>query len=467
MVQRVKRDADYIFHDLTRSICPKCLTPIDAQVLLKENRVIMRKRCPSHGWFESLLSSDAEMYIASLPYNKPGTFPLGYSTEVVDGCPLDCGLCPEHQQHTCLGLIEVNSHCNLDCPICFADAQPGFSLSMEQVERMLDKFVELEGEPEVVQFSGGEPTLHPDILTMLNMAKDKGVKVVMLNTNGIRIARDDAFLAGLKEIQPTIYLQFDGFSTQTHQAIRGKDLVSTKLKALDRMAEAGMDVVLVPAIEKGINHHEIGAIVKFGIEHPAVHGIAFQPVTHSGRFTQFDPMDRETLADVIHGIAEQTDGMFVESDFVPVPCCHPTCRSATYAYVEDGQVTPLPRVVEVDKYLDYIANRTLPDIRPEILTALEGLWSASSVPGTTAAAERFYCASCDLPFPNQTDYLKKHVFTIVVQSFADPYTMDLKALMKCCIGELIPDGRIIPFCAYNSVGYREKVRAALTSGKMA
>ena len=465
-VKKIKRDADYIFHELTRSICPKCLETIDAQILLRGGRVIMRKRCPNHGWFESLLSSDATMYINSLPYNKPGTFPLSYSTDVVEGCPRDCGLCPEHQQHTCLALIEVNSHCNLDCPICFADSQRGFSLTMDQVERMLDRFVELEGDPEVVQFSGGEPTIHPEILPMLRMARDKGVKVVMLNTNGIRIAGDDRFLAGLEEIKPTIYLQFDGFSTQTHEAIRGKDLTSVKLKALDRLAQAGLDVVLVPAIEKDINHHEIGAIVKFGVEHPAVRGVAFQPVTHSGRFTAFDPMNRETLADVIHGIAEQTDGMFRESDFVPVPCCHPTCRSATYAYVEDGKVAPLPRVVEVDKYLDYITNRALPDIRPEILAALEGLWSASSVPGTEDAALRFDCAACDLSFSSETAHLKKHVFMVVVQSFADPYTMDLKALMKCCVGELIPDGRMIPFCAYNSVGYREKVRSALISGEM-
>jgi len=111
-------------------------------------------------------------------------------------------------------------------------------------------------------------------------------------------------------------------------------------------------------------------------------------------------------------------------------------------------------------------NRVLPDIRPEILTALERLWSASSVPGTIAAALRFHCAACNLSFKNEAAYLKKHVFMIVVQSFADPYTMDLKALMKCCVGELIPDGRIIPFCAYNSVGYRESVRAALLTSEM-
>jgi uncharacterized radical SAM superfamily Fe-S cluster-containing enzyme len=426
----------------------------------------MRKRCPEHGWFEALVSSDSEMYLNSLKYNKPGTMPLGYSTEVVDGCPKDCGLCPEHKQHTCLGIIEVNSHCNLDCPICFANAGPGFSLSMQQVERMLDRFVELEGDPEVVQFSGGEPTIHPEILPMLSMAFDKGIKVVMLNTNGIRIARDDRFLAGLADIGPTIYLQFDGFSTQTHQALRGKDLLQDKLKALDRLAQAKLDVVLVPAIEKGVNHDEIGKIVKFGIDHPAVRGIAFQPVTHSGRYIDFDPMDRETLADVIHGIAEQTDGMFVESDFIPVPCCHPTCRAATYAYVENGEVTPLPRVLDVDKYLDCITNSTMPQIKPEILEALEGLWSASSVPGTADAARRFDCAACNLSFSSETTYLKTHVFMIVIQSFGDPYTMDLKALMKCCIGELIPDGRIIPFCAYNSVGYREKVRLDLIAGKM-
>ena len=463
---RTGREFDYIFYELTRSVCPRCLKPIDAQILLKDGRVIMRKRCKQHGWFESLISSDAEMYLGSLRYNKPGTMPLKYSTEVIDGCPLDCGLCPEHKQHTCLALIEVNSHCNLKCPVCFAEAQQGFSLSMTQVEGMLDRFVELEAEPEVVQFSGGEPTIHPEIIPMIRLATEKGIKVVMLNTNGVRIARDDGFLADLAEVGSTIYLQFDGFAAQTHQVMRGKDLVQTKLQALDRLADANMDVVLVPAIEKGVNHQEIGEIVKFGLEHPAVTGIAFQPVTHSGRYIPFDPMDRETVADVVHGVAEQTDGLFVESDFVPVPCCHPTCRTATYAYVEDGTVTPLPRILDVDKYLDYVSNRAMPDIRPEILEALEGLWSASSVPGTDAAAARFNCAACELSFPSETAYLKKHVFTIVVQGFADPYTLDLKALMKCCVGELVPDGRMIPFCAYNSVGYRQQVRSALVAGKM-
>ena len=453
--------------ETTRSVCPRCLKIVDAQILLSDGQVIMRKECSDHGQFEVLLSSDAEMYVNSLPFNKPGTIPLGFSTKVGKGCPHDCGLCPDHVQHTCLGLIEVTSHCNLNCPVCFADSQPGYSLSMAQVERMLDRFIQLEGEPEVVQFSGGEPTIHPEILNMLRLAKDKGIKVVMLNTNGIRIAQDDAFLAGLADVDPTVYLQFDGFSSATYETIRGRDdLLPTKLKALDRLAQADMDVVLVPTIEKTTNHHEIGEIVKFGIEHPAVRGIAFQPMMFAGRYDGADPLNRETIADVIHGIAEQTDGMFVESDFIPVPCCHPSCRTATYALVQNGKVTPLPRVVEVDKYLDYITNRVLPDLSPELLKALEGLWSASSVPGSAPMVLRFLCAACTLPFRKAPAHIKKHAFMIAIQDFGDAYTMDLNVLRKCCIGEIIPDGRIIPFCAYNSLGYREQVHAALVAGDM-
>jgi uncharacterized radical SAM superfamily Fe-S cluster-containing enzyme len=157
-------DSDSAYSEVTRSVCPDCLKVIDAKIVIRDGRVIMQKECPVHGRFEALLSSDARMYLDSLPFNKPGRSPLGFSTKVKDGCPQDCGLCPDHTQHTCTALIEINSHCNLNCPVCFADSQPGFSLSLLQVERMLDRFVELEGKPEVVQFSGGEPTLHSDLI---------------------------------------------------------------------------------------------------------------------------------------------------------------------------------------------------------------------------------------------------------------------------------------------------------------
>jgi 7,8-dihydro-6-hydroxymethylpterin dimethyltransferase len=166
-VATVKRDRDEVFVEYTKSVCPVCKVVVDAQVNIRDNKVFLRKRCREHGWFEALVYGDAQSYLDSVRFNKPGTIPLTFQTEVRDGCPSDCGLCPEHKQHACLGIIEVNTNCNLDCPICFADSghQPdGYAITLEQCERMLDVFVASEGEPEVVMFSGGEPTIHKHIL---------------------------------------------------------------------------------------------------------------------------------------------------------------------------------------------------------------------------------------------------------------------------------------------------------------
>ncbi len=192
---RQKKDADYVFYELTRSICPECRRVIDAHILLRHNKVYMRKRCPEHGLFEGLVYGDAQAYTSAARFNKPGTIPLAYTTDIQQGCPHDCGLCPEHQQHACLGIIEVNSACNMECPLCFANAGAGFNLTLEEVEGILDHLVETEGNPEVVQFSGGEPSIHPQIIEMIKAANKRNIRHVMLNTNGKRIAEDDAYFS--------------------------------------------------------------------------------------------------------------------------------------------------------------------------------------------------------------------------------------------------------------------------------
>ncbi|HET8605468.1 MAG TPA: radical SAM protein [Gaiellaceae bacterium] len=456
-------DRDEVFLEYTKSICPVCKTVIDAEVNVRENQVIMRKRCGEHGVFEALVYSDAELYLAQQRYNKPGTLPLEFQTEVAEGCPLDCGMCPEHKQHACLGIVEVNTACNLDCPICFADSghhapADGYSLTLEQVDFMLDRFVAAEGEPEVVQFSGGEPTIHPQILEMIALAKEKGIRSVMLNTNGIRLARDRRFGDRLAELRPHLYLQLDGFDRETHLAIRGRDLRADKQRALDRAAELGLTVTLVAAIEQGVNEHEVGAIVRHGIAHPAVRSIAFQPVTHSGRHVEFDPLQRLTNADVMKLVAAQVPEWFRTSDFVPVPCCFPTCRSMSYAFVDGDTVIPFTRLLEIDDYLDYLSNRVIPDY--DVRHALEKMFSSSATPGAEQAL--LACESCGIDLPAELAGLQDKVFMLIVQDFQDPYTLNVRQLMKCCVEEITPDGRLIPFCAYNSVGYREQVRAQMS-----
>lgn len=459
--RRAPANRDEIFLELTKSVCPACRRVLDAEVNIRDNRVILRKRCPEHGPFEALVYSDAELYLSQLRYNKPGTIPLEFQTEVKDGCPLDCGLCPEHKQHACVGLIEVNTGCNLDCPICFAESgrqAHGYSLTREQVAFMLDRFVAAEGKPEVVQFSGGEPTIHPEIITFIEMAKERDIRVVMLNTNGIRLARDRRFVGELARLAPHVYLQFDGFEAATHLAIRGQDLREDKRRALEHCAEAGLTVTLVAAVERGVNEHEVGAIVRFGVSHPAVNSVAFQPVTHAGRHLPFDPLRRLTNADVMKLVAAQVPEWYALSDFVPVPCCFPTCRSMSYALVDGDGLIPFTRLLDIDSHLDYVTNRVYPD--PSIRQALERMFSSAATPGAERAL--LACESCGIDLRAALGDIKRHVFVLVVQDFQDPYTLNVRQLMKCCVEEITPDGRLIPFCAYNSVGYREQVRAELS-----
>ncbi|HUY82557.1 MAG TPA: radical SAM protein [Acidobacteriaceae bacterium] len=460
----MKKDADYVFYELTRSICPQCRRVIDAKVVLRDNKVYITKRCPDCGPFEALVYSDAEAYVQLSRYNKPGTIPLAFGTEVKKGCPYDCGLCPDHQQHACLGIIEVNSACNMSCPLCFADARPGFSLTLEEVEAILDDFVRTEGHPEVIQFSGGEPTIHPQILDFVRAAKTRGIPFVMINTNGKRIAHDDRFVEQLAEVRPSLYFQFDGFDRETYRAIRGEpDILEEKLLALDRLAEAGLNVTLVPAIERGVNEHEIGRIIDLAIRHPAIRGINFQPAFHAGRHTQHDPMQRMTIPDVVRLIEQQTAGKFVASDFIPVPCCFPTCNSVTYAFLDGEKVTPLARIVNVYDYLDYITNRVMPDFSLEVKKALEGLWSSSSVSGSQKSVDQLAlsCQACGLPEGLTIGDIADNMLMIMLQDFMDPWTFSQKNLMKCCKEFLLPGGKQIPFCAYNTVGYREQARAQL------
>ncbi|MDQ3675422.1 MAG: radical SAM protein [Actinomycetota bacterium] len=461
---------DEVLLEHTLSICPVCKGSVDAELNARDERVFLRKRCPEHGEFEALVYGDANRYLEIQRYSKPGDHPRQLQTETVDGCPHDCGICPEHRQHCCLGIIEVNTSCNLDCPVCFADSgtghqTDGFSLTLEQVETMLDAFVAAEGEPEALQLSGGEPSIHPQILEMLAAAKRRGIRLVMLNTNGIRLARDPRFAPALAELGIHVYLQFDGFDDATQLAIRGKRLQDEKLRALDRCAEAGVSVSLAAAIEGGVNQHELGAIVRFGVGHPAVNGVFFQPVTHSGRHLDFDPLQRLTNVDVIRGVCEQLPEWFREDDFIAVPCCSPTCRSATYALYDGDDLVPLPRLVDVQDYLDYVTNRAVPDL--EVRHALEGLFSASAAGGTEATDERLDCVACGVGLPAQLQEAAAKGFMIVTQDFQDPWTLDVRKLMKCCVSEIVPDGRLIPFCAYNSVGYREQVRADLSAQRTA
>lgn len=195
-------------------------------------------------------------------------------------------------------------------------------------------------------------------------------------------------------------------------------------------------------------------------------GVNFQPAFHAGRFAEHDPLHRLTNPDILRALERQTEGLFKYDDFIPVPCCFPTCNSVTYAYVDGEAVTPLTRLLNVDDYLDYVTNRALLDLDAEVSRAVDALWSTSAVPGTAKTTSDFAltCAACGLPGGDlDVSALTKHLFVVMLQDFMDPWTFNQKNVMKCCKEILLPDGKQIPFCAYNSVGYREQARSQMAA----
>lgn len=451
-----QKEKDYIFLELTRSICPVCKKTIDAQVRVKDEKVYMFKRCLAHGEFSSLVSSDINMYKHSLAFNRPGKVPLEYGSEVKRGCPEDCGICPDHQQHTCIALLEVTDGCNLCCAACYAKAEGGKFLALEIIDFMLNQYVRYEGRPEVLQISGGEPTLHPDLFKIIELAKSKNIHHLMLNTNGIRLAQDEGLARYLFQAGIELYLQFDGFRPQVYEKLRGsKEVFNLKQRALEIISKYHIPTTLVATLEKGLNDDQIGDIVRYAVKNRFIRGVTFQPIIYLDNQLNFNPLDRLTLPDVVRAIEKQTNSLFKISDFVPLPCSYPTCCSLTYAFLRDNEVIPVTRRINVEEYLDYFCNKVVASPVSILRKALEGLWSASSSLSATRVLKDFSCV-CGIPFyPGSLERLKNNVFRIMIKPFMDAYTFDFKRAMKCCVHILQPNGKMIPFCVYNNI-YRKR-----------
>src|SRR5271165_2771291 len=238
---------DYTFLGTTRSLCPQCRRLVDAKIIVRDGRVYFRKRCPEHGLIEDFVCSDVAYYDRN-ELSQPARLPRAFGTRPDKGCPYDCGLCTEHEQHTCIALIEITSNCNLKCPMCFAESGPGGQhIDFATYQRMVDRYVQLEGVADVLQLSGGEPTLHPELLPMVRYACDQPIQAVMINTNGIRLAHDEALVAELASLRDRleIYLQFDGFDDRASLTLRGEALVETKLQALQALQRHELRCTLV------------------------------------------------------------------------------------------------------------------------------------------------------------------------------------------------------------------------------
>jgi uncharacterized radical SAM superfamily Fe-S cluster-containing enzyme len=443
-------ERNYIYYDFTLSICSTCLKRIDAKIIFEEDCVYMVKRCSEHGVEKTLIATDIEYYKRCRNYLKPGETPLKFNTKTHFGCPYDCGLCADHEQHSCLTLIEITDRCNLTCPTCYAESSPhhGRHRTLAEIEQMVDAIVANEGEPDVVQLSGGEPTLHPEIFEILDLVKTKPIRHVMINTNGIRIAKDEAFVARLAQYVPNfeIYLQFDSFKPEALKTLRGADLTDIRMKALEHLNKYNLSTTLVVTLQKGLNDDEIGEIIDFALKQPCVRGVTFQPTQVAGRLENFDQRkNRMTLTDVRHEILRQSP-IFSEDDLIPVPC-NPDALAMAYALKIGGQVFPLKRYVNPDDLLNNSKNTIVYEQDDRLKSHMIKLFSTGN--SVEKATEEMHSILCCLPAIDAPQLHYQNLFRIIIMQFMDASNFDVRAVKRSCVHIVNKDLKIIPFETMN------------------
>ena len=442
----------YLFYDTTSSVCTTCLRVVEAKVLIKGESVYLEKWCPAHGTQRVLVADDAGYYRSCREvFVKAPELPERFNTPMQFGCPYDCGLCPDHMQHSCLSLVEITDNCNLRCPVCFAASGPHREKHkpLADIERMLEAVVGNEGTPDVVQLSGGEPTLHPDLFAILDSARQRPIRYLMINTNGIRIARDRAFAQRLAHYSKgfEVYLQFDSLREPALLDLRGADLRDLHKRALDHLNEFSISTTLVMTVKKGVNDDEIGDIIEYGLQQPCVRGVTLQPVQDAGRAEHYDAAEhRLTVSELRRRIATQSR-LFSLADIVPVPC-NPDTLAMGYALKSGSSAVPLTRFIDPKVLIDGARNTITFEHDPALRARIFELFATNHSPeGQANCLANLLCCLPQVEAPAALNY--SNVFRVLIVQFMDALSLDIRALKKSCIHIAQPDGRLIPFESFN------------------
>ena len=439
----------------TESVCPVCLKKLEARKVRTGNQVFLEKSCPEHGDFRALIWNGAPAYET---FDKKRCFvsPVAPAVKADKGCPDDCGLCAQHRQRTCCVLLEVTNRCNLECPVCFAssraetDAQTAGSENEPDLENIRHRFEAMMsmGGPFNIQLSGGEPTMRNDLADIIRMGKETGFPFFQLNTNGIRIGKDLAYLKELADAGlDCVFLQFDGLREETYRALRGRELLKEKMDAIAACERARVGIVLVPVIVPGINDGEVGDILNFALEHmPAVRGVHFQPASQFGRYDPLISKKHFTLPDLLRAIETQTGGKMKAEHFSPGNAENPYCSfSGNFILRKDGTLQPWRK--------EKTCGCGTKDASRKAREFVARQWAAPSEP----------CCCSDSPFHSRStccdtssldDFLERlehDTLAVSAMGFMDAWTLDLDRLKECYIHVVTGEEpvRLIPFCAYN------------------
>jgi uncharacterized radical SAM superfamily Fe-S cluster-containing enzyme len=442
----------------TNALCPECMKTIKAEKIVENDTVYIVKTCPEHGTWKVKIWNGAEHYKTLYDFAAVPKTPEKFAVPQIKDCPHDCGLCNKHLQHSCLNVVEVTNHCNLNCPICFATANGcgyDFHPDMETIRGMFQTVVDYVKSPRCVQISGGEPTVRDDLPEIVKMAKDMGIEHIEVNTNAVRISKDMEYLKKLKEAGvDDFYMQFDGTKDEIYMKTRGKPLFEVKQNAIKNCAEVGIGITLVVTVSPDINLDHVGEIIRFAAKNvPTVKGVHFQPIFYVGRYP-VDPKDenRVTLPELAHEIEVQTKGMLKADNFVPTSCSNVHCDMKSLSIVmPDGSLFPLTTMaLGPPQKTDNVADKTRTEVS-QFWRFIENTMDGENDVNTDDGSWRSFVSRA-----------KTHYLTVSSMAFQDVWTGETERWERCCIHVVTLDGKLIPFCLFNATArdgttlYRKK-----------
>jgi len=435
----------------------------------------MHKYCNSHGEQKSRLSDNAEWYKNTRALKQPDypqylNPPPKISKKLELGCPFDCGPCEIHQQKIRLPIVTITSACNLDCPKCYVHNknQEAYHISLEDFSATLDQIIQQNPDAELLNITGGEPTMHPQFLQLIEMCHDKGFRRISVCSNGIIMANDESFLQRFAELGGRVALSFDSFDDDANFALNGSHLLKIKTRCMDLLEKYNVGTTLIPVISKGINEHEIGDIVRYAFSKRNLRHIEFHTITFTGPGgSQFDRSARINLHEVLTLVEQQCGDLIGKDDFIPSPCAHPLCYQVAYFLIdpEDGTAISFTRFLDKPTIYACLSNSLYLEpsnkLQQAMRDAMDQLWLNDD--DQSKRVLRILKHALDHVFPSdraitQEESLRRSeglVKAIYLHSHMDEENFDVERIAQCCDADCYPDGSSIPVCAYNIL-YRDK-----------
>jgi uncharacterized radical SAM superfamily Fe-S cluster-containing enzyme len=516
----------------TDSLCPRCVAEvrtavlagekdlsvyvdqkpgeIRAKIVERDGKIWMEKECATHGRFEDVMAIDAK-FLSRIESLFPGRDFLAPLTNLRNH-----GSSSVKYGRGAVLTVDLTNRCNMMCDPCFMDAnQVGYvhELEWDEVTKILDDAISIKPKRQMsIQFSGGEPTLSPHFLDAIRYARKVGYFAVQCATNGVKFAQDPAFAREAKEAGLRMaYLQFDGVTNEANSHRKVGNLFDVKLRAIENLHAAGIDVILVVTVVNGVNNDQVGPIVDFAIENAdKITVVSFQPVSFTGRDEDVTDARRHaqryTLSHLAWDLKKQngylephrdwfplssmapfadlTDILLGESaEFGSVNCgCHPNCGIGTMLFVnkKTKQAIPLTKFLDLEQLMRDVqaitdgAHGKAVTVAELLVALLRNFKPDEAPPGygfldlvkqfTSQIGARGKKVG---EFESDAKDFEWRVLFVAGMWFQDLFNYDFRRTEMCIIPYGTQMGEI-SFCAYNTgVGWRQIIEQMKANASVA